>query len=480
MVKVIKTNINSVLGVLKTNLPDNINNIINNYIREGTEIYDKNKITHPDIDKYPQQDELFNNWNYPIYINCNILYYKNISINCVLSNKVITSIYSNFLNILPASYQVYTYYVFSEGDNTCILVCGDAYNLPCFIYYVYRHLCLDLINAPFGNPYGDAEHYKKIINMLITDKNICSIIENSNYIPEIYSSKKTVMSFANNYMAGHYLWNEASGIDILIKTNLIKEIDILLLGDYDICDMHKLIEEYNPTCKIVNIKDKDTIVNADCNIIYGIISGHFILETSKKMYLKNVNHINVDKKFVFMIIIKADRRCIHDIENVYIQLINELVKKNILIPNETLILFDGLYFNSSNEFLKKYYDTYNGKYNNIIKDITSNIHNDFECKSLIGTTFLETLRYYKSIDFWIAPQSSAMELINQTNDNGLIITPENLKYCTQQQCYYIENRIRHDVSFATVSYVDNLTIVNWHDIYEKVERKILYLKTKTK
>ena len=93
---------------------------------------------------------------------------------------------------------------------------------------------------------------------------------------------------------------------------------------------------------------------------------------------------------------------------------------------------------------------------------------------------METLSYYKSIDFWIAPQSSAMELINQTNDNGLIITPENLKYCTQQQCYYIENRIRHDVSFATVSNVDNLTIVNWHDIYEKVERKILYLKTKTK
>jgi len=376
------------------------------------------------------------------------------------------------------SSEVYTYYLFSEGDNTCILVCGSGYNLPCFVYYVYINVCFDLINAPFGIPYGDIEYYNKIINILMTNDDICSIINNSIYIPETYSTRKTVLSFANHYQAGHYLWNEVSGIDILIKTNLIKEIDILLLGDYDICDIHKIIQEYNPSCKIINSKDKNTIDITDCHIIYGIISGYFILEETKKMYFKNVNYnySNDNKKFVFMIIIKADRRCIYDIEHIYIKLINDLVNKDILIPNETLILFDGLYSSDINEFLKNYYDKFKDKYENIINTITNNIHKDFECKSLIGLKFLDTLSYYKCIDCWIAPQSSAMELINQTNINGLIITPQNLKYCTQQQCYYLDNRIRHKVSFAKVLPEKDLVLVNYIDIYINVENIILNIK----
>ena len=85
----------------------------------------------------------------------------------MLTNKVISSVYSNLFTIPTMSSEVYTYYLFSEGDNTCILVCGSGYNLPCFVYYVYRNVCFDLINAPFGIPYGDIEYYNKIpaINM---------------------------------------------------------------------------------------------------------------------------------------------------------------------------------------------------------------------------------------------------------------------------------------------------------------------------
>ena len=95
---------------------------------------------------------------------------------------------------------------------------------------------------------------------------------------------------------------------------------------------------------------------------------------------------------------------------------------------------------------------------------------------LIGLKFLDTLSYYKCIDCWIAPQSSAMELINQTNINGLIITPENLKYCIQQQCYYLDNRIRHKVSFAKVLPEKDLVLVNYTDIYINVENIILNIK----
>ena len=86
---------------------------------------------------------------------------------------------------------------------------------------------------------------------------------------------------------------------------------------------------------------------------------------------------------------------------------------------------------------------------------------------MIGLNFTETIRFYNSIKFWIAPQSSAMELINQTNNNGLIITAENLKYCTQQQCHYLQNRIKHITTIASVA--NDLIIVNWYDLYNKAE-----------
>ena len=184
-----------------------------------------------------------------------------------------------------------------------------------------------------------------------------------------------------------------------------------------------------------------------------------------------------------MIIIKEDRRCIRDVEKVFIQLINDLVKNNILIPNETFILFDGLYFNGSNDFLKDYYNKFKDRYNNVIKKICNNIHIDFECKSLIGLKFNETIRYYNSIDFWIAPQSSAMELLNQTNNNGLIITPENLKYCTEQQCCYIQNRTRHEITIALISNSldgQDLIVVNQEDLYNKSRNIISIAKLKFK
>ena len=464
------------LDVIKYQLPSHINNIINNYIEEGKNIYNNNKNTNSNIDEFPGRNELFDNWCYSIYFTCNLLYFRNIKITCFLTNKVITSVYSNLIKLSTPTLHnnIFTYYLFSEGVNSCIVFYGGTFSLPMFVYYVVKNKCFDLIYGIFGAPYSRNECYKEYINIFLSKEinNIKPIVNNNpNYVIS-NTQKEVVLSFANIFQAGHYLWNEVSGIDILIKTNLIKNIDTLLLGHYDICDMYKIIKEFNPSCKIIDV-DNHRYNNSN---VYGFISGHFILNTTKKMYFKNVIPIKLNKKLVIMIIIKADRRCMHDVENVYINLISKLIENGILNPSETIILFDGLYRNNLNDFLTNFYNKFKDKYNNIVKTIIDNIHKDIECISLIGLPFSETLRYYNSINFWIGTQSSTIELISHTNINGLLITSKTLTHCAQQQCCYLQERINHDITLCDYINEHDLIVVNFHDLYNKVENNIKLIK----
>jgi hypothetical protein len=366
------------------------------------------------------------------------------------------------------AFELYNYYLFGEGKNSCVLVCGGGYNMPMFVYYFIRNIRYDLLDIEAGDSYGDDKYYKEIISIFILDKNIDLIVKNPLYLEEITTQdSETVMVFGKHFQLGHYLWNEVSGIDILVRTNLIKKIDVLLLGDYDICDMYKIIKEYNPVCKIINIKDKSSIIENYKNN-YGMISGYFITDTTKKYYLKNIDAIKFDKKIVMMIIIKADRRIMKDMEIIYANLINKLVENNILNPKETIILFEGLYCNKINSFLENYYNRFIDRYKYIANTITENINKDFECISLLELTFPEILRYYNSVNFWIGGTSSTIDLISQTNKNGIIFTPENFRYTIMQQCFYIQNRINHETIF-TPTVVDDLFIANEEELYKKAE-----------
>ena len=467
---IIKDNLN----IIKNILPDDINNIIKEYIEEGDNLFKKNKITHPDVKPINEYINIFDNWSYTIYFTCNLLYFNNIKIKCFLQNKIITSKYSNIINLkdLYNNY-IYTYYVFNENENSCVLFYGASYSLPIFIYYFKKNIFFNLIYGNFGNVYNDINFHKKLVDIFMETELPKIELNIANNISSEDTQKLKILSFCNCFQLGHNLWNEVSGLEILIRTNLIKKINILLLGDYDICNMHKIIIEYNPDCKIINIKDKHLIEENYLNI-YGIISGYFITNNTKKLYLKNIVSKEINKKNVIMIIIKADRRSLHDIENVYINIINKLVEENILIPNETTIIFDGLYCNNVNTFLESFYNKYKDKYINIVNKIISNISSEFECISLIGFKFEEVLKYYKCIDLWIGVQSSTIELINQTNENGIIIIPENLLYCIQQQCHYLQDRIKHKTYIS--KYIPDLDLVvlnNFYELYDIVKDTII-------
>jgi hypothetical protein len=458
------------LDTIKNTLPSDINEIIINFIKEGNNIYSKNNITHPKINKYENWELLCDNWNYSIYFTCNLLYFENIKIKCFLTKKIINSIYSNTICMDHGHMRYFTYYFFSENENSCILFYGGPYNLPLFIYYFEKNECYNLIYAPFGDIYGNNDYYKKLIsNITSTEyKLIKSIINDKKYVDlNKISKRNNCMFFANNYQAGHYLWNEISGLEILIRTKLINNIDTLLLGDYDICDIHKTIKEYNPSCKIINVNEKENYKNFNN---FGFISGHFILNKTKELYLKNITSNKLNKKNIIMIIIKADRRCLHDMDNIYIKLINKLVENNIFKPSETTILFDGLYNNNCNLFLTDYFNSFKDNYKNIIDNIISNIDKNIECKSLIGLKFTEIISYYNILDFWIGTQSSTIEIIQQINKNGVIILPDTLFYTIEQQCSYIEDRINHPNIFGT--FQNDSYLINFEELYNIVEKQI--------
>ena len=456
--KFISMNSDDCLYVLKNSLPNDINKIIQEYTQEGINIYYKNTINNPGIIQCPNNDLVFNYWSYSIYITCNLLYFKNITIQCPFTNNNITSIYSGITGNLPGPHtsDIYTYYKFE----TCTLVCGGGYNLPCFIYSTEKNIYFNITRGEFNSVYGDSTRNEIIIKEIEKQK----VKKGGN---------KIVLSFANNYQIGHYLWNEISGIDILIRTKLIKNIDILLLNDYDICEAHKTIQQRS-SCEIVAFKDRDKLDGYH----FGTISGYFILDATKQSYFNHVNPIKLYKKTTIMIIIKADRRPIINIETVFINIINKLVENKILIPNETAILFDGLYRSDANDFLKDYYKKHNNKYHSIVEKIIKNIDSSFNCKSLIGLSFIDTLGYYNNIDFWVGPGGCCVELINQTHKNGICIITNEFTYGINQQCCYIENRINRDYCLAKHTDL-SLTIfaspmeINWNELYDCIENNII-------
>jgi hypothetical protein len=449
------------LHVIKTTLPPHINAIIEKYHEEGRNIYKGNVLTHPSIPTCQNFELLQKTFEYIAYITCNLLYNKKLYLHCHLENKIVYSSYSGLINIEEenAPKTLFTYYLF-DGKHPFILVYGGCLYIPFFIYYLLDDIYIDLVNAPINKP-GD-EIYVKVLKLVLED------LKNRKV-----QSNKVVMSFANHYQAGHYLWSEISGLDILIRTNLIKNIDILLLHEFDLCSAYKVIQEYNKNCKIISYKELETVKSG----IYGFIASGFILDKTKDLYLKNTISIEPSRKLVIMIIIKADRRYLHNIEDVYTSLLNKLVENKVLVAQDTTILFEGLYRNESNEFLKNFYTRFGEKYNNIVQTIIDKIDTSFDCISLIGRHFDEIIKYYKCVNYWIGQAGSNIELIMQINKNGLMITTTEFDYGIEQQCFYVENRINQNMIYAknmqSSNRFEDSIKVDENELYDKFEKMLL-------
>jgi hypothetical protein len=447
------------LQTIKDSLSPEINTAIEKYHEEGRNIHKTNKKTHPHVPTFPDFQFLQQEWEYSAYIMCSLLYNRKLYFKNIIDGTTVCSSYSGFINIDKIDTGDFTYYLF-ECNDPFILVSGGRYNLPFFIYYLNSDILLHLTCGPWGTYYEfvSRDYIKKLLPCILDD------LKNRKNIND-----KIVMFFGNNFTPGHYIWNDTPGVDVLIRTGLIKNIDILVIF-HDVFDLHKIILEYHPTCEVI----KHENITAVQGNYYGILSGGFILNTTKQLYMKNVKSHELKRKNIVLLMLKENRRNLLDSDKIYANMLNKAVENKVLIPNDTIILFDGL-FKEDTEDSIQFNMEHGHKYKKIEQSILDKIHPDFEYTSLLGLPCREVMRYYKSVTCWVSQMGSCSDILIPLVKNGLVIMTEDFNHANPQQCFYIENKFPYEIVYAVKSscdtkFNDTWKSLNEDELYEKFEK----------
>ena len=409
------------LESFKLNMPDQINDTISQIHNKYCMLSINNtpgETIHTNINDNSNSSNVKKYWLYTTYMNCAILSNTTLLFRCFLTKNIVKSTYSNYLE---CANNMFSYYYYPQGDETFILILGGSYNLPMGVYYPCKKSYFNLSYPHFGGHYADCLH---LINQITLEQ----IITNINLINNKDEAPLSVFFLAWCMNPGHHIWNEASGIYPLIETTLLKNnVDIVVVGDWDIFNISSLILEHNPKCKIVKYKDFVNDPYYICtNIKYGIIGEGFILNETKQIIRNHVNSVNYSNKFVLSIILKLDRsaRFIQNITEIYTNVINRLTSTNIIKPECLYVLFDGLYKHDTEQGLS-YYLSRKDIYEGSVKDIINNIDSRIECKSLIGMSPHNVLQYYNSITYFIGIVGANIYCIRHVyNKNGCVIYPK--------------------------------------------------------
>jgi hypothetical protein len=442
------------LNTLKVNLPDDINKEIANLENRYMSIMKTNNETITDTENNVEY------WLYTTYLNTSILL-QNLKFKCFITNNIIKSNYSNFFlfNNIPIFY-----YYFENNENSFILLSGGSYNLPIAIYYLEKDIYYRLIYSNPGSEYNQVD--KIIENMKITEDFVnCKYKIINNY-------KRLNIAFCFFLLqAGHYIWNEISGIYPLILTKLIKTIDILVVGNWDVYNMCDIILNENISCKIIKYNDFIN-ENNNYNAFYFKIGEGFVLEETKNLIINNIKPYKKFTKKVLYFSLKLDRRVLENITEIYVYIINNLIKDNIINNENTIILFDGYFKNNSN---LNYYNTYSYLYLDAVEYITKKMDDNIEYISLIGMETCEGIKYYDSIDYFIGAEGSNMDLIKLIyKKKGCLYSSELFRFVFTQTQYFFENVHEYNKIYGqhTHSDLSSNYIIDKDLLYQEIKNNI--------
>ena len=455
------------LESFKLNMPDYINDTISQINNKYCMLSINNtpgEATHTNINDNSSTSKIKKYWLYTTYMNCAILSNTTLLFRCFLTKNIVKSIYSNYFECLSPIWNdnMFCYYYYSQGDETFILILGGTYNLPIGVYYPYKKSYFNLTYPDFGCHYSDCLH---LINQIKLEQ----IITNINIVNNKDEAPLSVFFLAWTMNPGHYIWNEVSGIYPLVETNLLKNVDIVVVGSWDIFNIGSLILEHNPKCKIVKYKD---FVNdpyyIDKNFKYGVIGEGFILNETKQIIMNNNNSVNYTNKFVLSIILKLDRGEERYIQNeVYSNLINRLTSSNIIKPESLYVLFDGLYKHETEKGMS-YYLSHKDKYEESVKDIINNIDSRIEYKSLIGMCPRDLFQHYNSINYFLSTVGANSYCIRHVyNKNGCLIYPKRFYDWTRDQDKIYVEDYNHDLEEYVIS-PDSNNIIDEEQLYNLV------------
>jgi len=303
-------------------------------------------------------DKTSNTEIYTLYINWLkvITETKKMVINSPINNELIcTDKYFIMCNTQDelTKYSICNYYF---EDEKIILGLGlGSGNHPqeCYILYVYsfykNKIFYGWLNYSF-------ENFKKNNMVRIIDF-ICNVKKYN--FNKVNSTVKTFYGLCNNM--GHALFNEYTGLYILKDYNIIKNIDEVIQGPFDVYHISNYLKQFTN----ININYVKNIDNLNYVIGKGILfkfNHHFITNKcisflKKNLYdiysivddYKNINILskNIKKNYypIINIVLRKGDYEMNNQSTTISQLINMIIKK---YP-KAFFYFDGFVSNNSNE-----------------------------------------------------------------------------------------------------------------------------------
>lgn len=389
-------------------------------------------------------------------ITFDILINKSFSFKCLKTNEIFRSNKSFHLVFQNEHVNI------QEGLDDIIVYVFDKISIPFFVCIGGggRGSCL---SNEIYIVYYYTQNYIYSFNEDILTSNeskilLCNRILEYYKNNTIFNSKQICTTYGYLANMGHTYWNELSAFKILIDFDLLKNIDLFIIGGYDYYNIYDYLHKnkYNVIRepRIENINS-----NLNGNSLLFKYNDIFMYEDLKTFVLET-NNLNDNDLSLKITTVKQNHypivtfnlrgvwRYLYNQEDCFIKIINTLL---LLYPN-MFVIFDGYVKNknvlldnyatensSANEYIfdKSYYD--------IVNTTISGI-NTTNYISLIGTTIDVQLAWLDISNYGILQTGSGNTnyawVLNKKSiviGKNPIMNDEALLY-TFQDLYYRENR----------------------------------------
>lgn len=484
--------------------------ILNNFNNYEIEIMKNLNLTYMKntINKTNFIDAIFNNLtpdiNYKLYhmklIAIDILTNRSFSFKCFKTNKILRTTISfhkllrNNKSISGGEYDDIIVYVFFNTDQPFLVGIGNGsywgvlHNEIHFVYY--------LSTKEFYYFKGDTLNHVEETKYEIC-KNMINYCKTNNF----KRNDKICMIMGFQLNIGHTYWNDISGFKYLLDLDLLKHVDLFIVGPYDYYDIFDYLKlnNYN-VVRENNIKNINNILQN--NYLLVKLNDWYMCEHLKQFVIDqhkicptNNNDINLIKNNFYPIItinIRGIHRFWYDQENGYANIINHL----LLLYPKTFIIFDGYIKNKElnldhyiSEGIKSSSNDFDNSYNNILNSIISKI-NTKNYYSLIGSSLNEQISWLDISNYGImqlgAGAFNYTWLMNKKcifMGRNQIINEQLLMHCWHD-FYFRENRdfttyIHPNlINFNSHKHHNNSFYLDWKILFFHVIRDIYFLENK--
>ena len=305
-------------------------------------------------------------------------------------------------------YTILAYQFITKNNEIFYLFSGTAYFLEYGFWYPKRDFCLQYYDIlPPLNIQDFVNYLKNNIKF-----NPYKIINTQN------NSITLVSSFLNNI--AHYVWNDISGLNFILKNNLQKKINKFLFGEYDFLNISSIIKikktRFHGTSLFDFTYNKKETFASFHNVNIDLDLNKYILEKAQNKY-----KFKLPKKIV-LINIRSSTRKIKNQEQFIAELINHIHKKDIRYQ----IIIDGHSSYQGNQvhnrkLFKKEIELYN--------KILIRVNEKNKMSHIIGYDIYKKIAIIQKIDFFISYYGSPDVILSRiTNKPGIVHLPKILKY----------------------------------------------------